>query len=71
MKKSKYTQAKSAGVMALVSLMLAISCLFVSASGAEIFTGPLFLILSGIACWFWFKGTFGSDEEKQWVESNF
>ncbi len=40
-------------------------------SGVEYIGVPGLFVLGCVFAWFWYKGSFGTDEERQWVENNF
>lgn len=64
-------QYQRAGALALVAIIMGIISFVVPSNGAGYVTGPLFLLLGCVGGWFWHKGRFGSDKDKNWVESNF
>jgi hypothetical protein len=67
----KHRQARSAGILALVCLIFGPLFLLVPAQGAEYVAGPGIIVIGLVCSWFWKKGTYGSDKDKEWVEANF
>lgn len=62
-----------AGIGALICLVLVLLLLLLSPTGEgfEYIGIPALLILGGVSAWFWHKGTYGTAEERQWVENVF
>jgi hypothetical protein len=62
---------QKAGVLSLFAVILGALSFVVPSSGAGYVVGPLFLLVGCASGWFWYKGQFGSDQDKNWVESTF
>ena len=60
-----------AGALGLIALFVATLSIVTPANGAGFVVAPLSALVSFACGWFWYKGRFGSDEDKTWVATNF
>jgi len=71
MMKTEKQGHQKAGGFALLCLLMGLVSPFIPSSGAGYFVSPLFVLLGLGAGWFWFKGRFGTDKDKEWVNDHF
>lgn len=72
MKSNEQKAYQKAGALAALCLFLGIVALFIPSGGVGIVVSPFSICLGIFVGWrFWYKGKFGSETERLWVEENF